>query len=257
MNIDLFTLVAQVFNLIVLLFLLRKFLYLPVLKAVDARREAVEKSLKDAEMQHKKAVAAKQQCEQKMAEIEAEKQKILEKTYAEAEKTAQKLAEEAEQEFRTARLEWQDKLQSERKSFEQSLQALVVEHFKTFATEAVKQMAGVTLSDLIAEKLQEKIRMLPARKKQEFAEAYQVKNVINIRSAHKIAPEKQKILQDFLRQQFNLSEDIKFRFSIDESLVCGLAVQAEEQLISWNLAEYLAEFQNNMNDEVAQLINRG
>ena len=41
MSIDLFTFFAQIFNLLLLLYLLRRFLYLPVLKAVDERQKFI------------------------------------------------------------------------------------------------------------------------------------------------------------------------------------------------------------------------
>ena len=39
MGIDLFTLIAQIINLVILLYLLRRFLYIPVLKAVEQRQQ--------------------------------------------------------------------------------------------------------------------------------------------------------------------------------------------------------------------------
>ena len=54
-----------------------------------------------------------------------------------------------------------------------------------------------------------------------------------------------------------LHHELKFKFEFDKKLVCGVALQADEQLIDWNLAGYMNEFQKNMQNDVQQLINRG
>ena len=192
MSIDFFTFFAQIFNLLLLLYLLRRFLYLPVLKAVDERQKFIERELKKAALSHKAALQMEAECKQKMAEIDTQKQEILAQTRQEA------LA-----------------------------------------------------------KLKEKIESLPVRKKQEFAAAYQNKKQLIIRSAQKILPEQKQIIKEFLQGQFELAEETKFKFEIDKKLVCGVALQADEQLIEWNLAAYLAEFQKNMENDVQQLVNKG
>ena len=79
---------------------------------------------------------------------------------------------------------------------------------------------------------------------------------IGVLSTGKMHKQKQKI-KDFLRAQLELPEETKFKFEFDKKLVCGVALQADEQLIDWNLAGYMNEFQKNMQNDVQQLINRG
>lgn len=257
MSIDLFTLVAQVINLIILLFLLRKFLYLPVLKAVDERQKFIASELNKASSAHRQAQELERICQQKIMEIDVQKQEILGKTQAEAQALSEKLSAEAKAEFVQAKKNWQKRLQTEQKTFDLAIQNLIVEHFRTFATDALKQMADVNLNDLIADKLKEKILALSAVKKEQFAQAYQNKKLIVVQSAKKMTTDNQKNLKKFLMEQFALNDDIKFNFMVNNELVCGIAIQAEEQLIAWNLAGYLEEFQKNMDNEVSQLINRG
>ena len=70
MQIDWWTFAAQIINLIILLFLLRKFLYIPVLKAVDARQKLIADELRKAADEHKKAARLTRECERRTAEIE-------------------------------------------------------------------------------------------------------------------------------------------------------------------------------------------
>ena len=257
MSIDLFTFFAQMFNLLLLLYLLRRFLYLPVLKAVDERQKFIERELKKAASSHKEALRLEAECKQKMAEIDAQKQDILSQTRAEAAVLAEKLANEAKAQFEADKSQWKQRLAGEQKTFELAMQNLIWEHFNKLADGALKQMADVSLNDLMIDKLKEKISAWPVRKKQEFAAAYQNKKQLFVRSAQKISAEQKQKVKDFLRVQLELPEDTKFKFEVDKKLVCGVALQADEQLIDWNLASYMNEFQKNMQNDVQQLINRG
>lgn len=68
-------LAAQVVNFFILLFILKKFLYRPVLKVLDERKKRIEHSLKNAE-----------EIEKKLLATEEEKGRILMKANEEAEK---------------------------------------------------------------------------------------------------------------------------------------------------------------------------
>lgn len=68
-------LIAQVVNFTILLFLLQKFLYKPILKVLEERKAKVAKSLQDAE-----------EIEKRLDQIAAEQEKILDKARTEAAK---------------------------------------------------------------------------------------------------------------------------------------------------------------------------
>ena len=59
MKINWFTVAAQVLNFLVLVWLLKRFLYKPILKAIDDREKMIAAQIKDAD--DKEAVAAKEQ----------------------------------------------------------------------------------------------------------------------------------------------------------------------------------------------------
>ncbi len=49
MKINWFTLIAQVINFIILMWLLKRYLYKPILKAIDERENKIKAQLNDAE----------------------------------------------------------------------------------------------------------------------------------------------------------------------------------------------------------------
>ncbi|MBI2040354.1 F0F1 ATP synthase subunit B [Candidatus Microgenomates bacterium] len=78
-------LAAQVVNFLILLFILKKFLYGPILKLLNERKKRIEDSLKNAE-----------EIERKLLLTEEEKEKILAKTALEAQKLMDETKKEIE-----------------------------------------------------------------------------------------------------------------------------------------------------------------
>lgn len=257
MSIDWFTFIAQIFNLLILLFLLRKFLYLPVLKAVEIRQKLIADELKNAEQSRLKAQKAEEKCLQKAQEIEREKQQILADVQREAEKLAADLREQAENQYHQSQAEWRERLKGEQKSFDAAIQKLTVEHFNRFAEKAMKQMANADLNDWIIKQFADKIKNLPADEKIKLRENFCSQKTLRIETADEMSAERKKQTEDLLRAECGLSDGIKFQYRVDENLLGGIIVQGGEYMVEWSLKSYLQEFKQAMSDEVSRLINRG
>lgn len=77
-------LLAQIVNFFVLLWVLKKFAYKPVLEVLEERKDKIEKGLKDAEKSQKK-----------LTEIEEKEKKVLKKARQEAQRIIGKAEEQA------------------------------------------------------------------------------------------------------------------------------------------------------------------
>lgn len=98
LGIDWRLLIAQLINFTILLAVLYKFLYKPVLKLLHERSARIEEGLKNAEAVEIKLRAAAEAYEAKLREAHSEAQKILEQTQKEAEKMRAELSVKAQKE---------------------------------------------------------------------------------------------------------------------------------------------------------------
>lgn len=73
------TFFAQILNFIILLFILAKFAYKPLMKVLDARRERVTNDLETAEKTRTEAEALKNQYSRQLSEARSEATAIVEK----------------------------------------------------------------------------------------------------------------------------------------------------------------------------------
>lgn len=98
MRFDWWTLALQAVNFAILVWLLQRFLYKPVLRLIDARRAAIEKQYQEAHDAQTKAEAVQAKAEQDRAAIATERLALLKAAEAEAEQAAKTRRARAEKE---------------------------------------------------------------------------------------------------------------------------------------------------------------
>ena len=93
------TIVAVIINFLVLVYLLNRFLFKPVLKTLDERRAKIGETLDQADTRLKEASTLQKEYEEKLREARRESQQILEETREEAEKLRNELKRKTEKEI--------------------------------------------------------------------------------------------------------------------------------------------------------------
>lgn len=95
LGIDWKLLIAQIINFLVLLFVLYRFAYKPVLAMLEKRTKKIEKGLKDAEEAKKQLEAGRKKQAEILRKTRAEAKSIVEKAYIQAERGKSEIAAEA------------------------------------------------------------------------------------------------------------------------------------------------------------------
>jgi F-type H+-transporting ATPase subunit b len=88
-------LLAQIVNFAIVLFVLYKFAYGPILKTLNDRTKKIEKGLRDAEETQKKLQEMTQKEKEMLANAKKEAQEIIKKSEEEAKKNAEMIVAEA------------------------------------------------------------------------------------------------------------------------------------------------------------------
>lgn len=97
LGIDWKLLVAQIINFLILLFLLRKFLYAPILKMLDKRKASIERGIGDSEEAETKLAKCNEQCKKISQEAIKESENIVASAKKLADAEAKKIVALAEE----------------------------------------------------------------------------------------------------------------------------------------------------------------
>jgi len=251
MLIDWFTVGAQTLNFLILVWLMKRYLYQPVLHAIDAREKRIKAELADADT--RKAEAAKQydEFQQKNAEFDKERAAMLGKATDEAKAEGQSLLEEARKAADALSAQRKELLQSDARNLNESVSRRAQEEIFAIARKTLMDLGGISLEQRVSEVFAGQVRALNGTDKDKLSEA--IKNSAEparIRSAFELPPEQQAALQNAINETF--SADIPLRFETAPDIVSGIELSASGQKVAWSIADYL----NTLEQGIAELLKK-
>ncbi len=251
MEIDLFTFIAQILNFLILVLLLRHFLYKRVVRAMDEREEKIKSRLSEAEEKQKIADQEADTYRQKQEELEEEKKDILKETKQKAEDRKKELLEDARREVDESREKWRESLSRQKESFISGLREKTGRQIYRVVGKVLKDLADQELEDRIMAAFIRRIENLDEDRKKELRSSLEDSSGrITVTSAFEIDSGRRDDLRKAAQQLFG--KEVKTEFERDDELVCGLELHARDQVIAWSVGSYLSELEERISREMGE-----
>lgn len=250
MQIDWFTLVAQLFNFLVLVWLLKRFLYQPILDAIDAREQGIAQTLHEAAITQQQASAERDKLAASNAALDAQSAALLEQARAAATTERQQLVQEAHVEAEAlAQRRRQDQLQ-ELQQLHAEIYRLTLSEVFALARKLLSDLANSTLEQSVVEAFIAQLQVMPEEPRKELARALTSGQAGGlIRSAFPLDAALQTRLQESVDAW--AGAQIPLQFKTDEQLICGLELSAKGLHSTWNIATYLEELQASLTEQLS------
>ncbi|MEA5510144.1 F0F1 ATP synthase subunit B [Crocosphaera sp. UHCC 0190] len=248
MLIDPFTTVAQIINFIILLFLLKRFLYRPILQAMKQREQRIFDSLKEAETKSEIAQKEAEKYRKKQQEWEFNKQNRFDMLKQEIEAEKQSIMARKQEEIESLRAQWYEQLKQEKQTFLEELSQQVNQQVIKIARQALENLANVSLEEQIIAKFIEGLPDLTEQQRQAHPLGKTENQTFTIRSNFPINLEQQEQLIKALQKQFEQDIDVKFNTTSDS--ICGIELLNHGYRISWHLDHYLDELEAKMSQSL-------
>ncbi len=113
MRIDWLTVGAQIFNFLVLVFLLKRFLYAPVVEAMAAREKRITDRLRLAAEREDLARARERELQEKLADIDAQRERMRTDMREEVDAERKRMLDALRDDFAAQRARWTGELERE------------------------------------------------------------------------------------------------------------------------------------------------
>jgi F-type H+-transporting ATPase subunit b len=237
--IDWFTVVAQAVNFLILVWLLKRFLYKPVLNAIDERERGIAVQLAQAEAKKAEAQKERDDFQHKNEAFDQERAALLKKATDEANVERQRLLEEARKDADALRAKRQEALRNEQRNLSQEISRWTQKEVFAITRKTLTDLAGASLEERIAAVFVQRLRALPGSAKEQLATALKASTQpICVRSALDLPAEQHAAIQNALNETF--SADIHIQFETVPELVSGIELSANGQKVAWSIADYLA-----------------
>jgi len=233
--IDWFTVVAQGINFLVLVFLLQRFLYKPILRALDEREAAIALSLSEAEEVKTNAEAERDKFSQKNRQFDEEHARMLAEAKAEAKEERERLIAEA----RTAASAHRELLTKQINGEFAGIRDSIVQRTQ----EEVFRTSRKVLKDLASESLESRIVAAFLEKLQELDDAERARlsagtsdDPAVVRSAFELEDELKEKVQSEIQ---SLVGQVQVEFLTSSDLIGGIEFTVHGQKVAWSIGDYM------------------
>lgn len=227
MHIDWFTVGAQALNFLVLMWLLKRFLYKPILNAIAAREKHIEEQLSSAANKEAKAQQEQEEFKQKNDAFDKEKMKLMGEAKGEADAMRTKLLKAAEDDAESLRSKKKDALQNELDDLSADILKQTKERVFALSSKVLGDLADTTLEERMIAVFITRLRALSDKEKAAFASDSAV-----ITSAFSLSPSQQKALKAEIKAG-------TLKFKVAPELLSGIELSAGGHKLAWSISDYL------------------
>jgi F-type H+-transporting ATPase subunit b len=247
MLIDWFTVVAQVVNFLILVWLLKRFLYRPILNAIDAREKRIELALLDADAKKAEAEQEREVFQHKNGEFDQQRAALLDQARDEAKAERLRLLDEARQAADVLIAKRQEAQRIDARNLSQAISHRTRQEVFAIARKALTDLAGISLEERMCEVFARRVREMDDRTKAGFAIALKSAALKSasapaiVRSAFDLPAEQRAAIQSAVNETF--AGEIHLRFETEPDLVSGIELATDGQKMAWSIADYLVSME--------------
>lgn len=247
MLIDWFTVIAQVINFLILVWLLKRFLYKPILDAIDAREARVAKELADADAKRAEAQQARDTFQNKNEAFEQQRAALMHQATEEAKTERLRLLDEARQAADALRTKQQDAQRNDAHHLNQAISRRAQQEVFAIARKTLTDLAGASLEERMGEVFIRRLREMDEQGKKGLGISLKkATEPALIRSAFDLPEAQRAAIQNALNESF--SADIPIRFETAPDLVSGIELTTNGQKVAWSIADYLLSLERSVDE---------
>ncbi len=248
MSVNWFTVIAQVLNFLILVWLLKRYLYKPILKAIDERETKIKSQIEDAEKKEADAKKEREDFAKKNEDFEKQKKELMDKALEEVKTKRESLLDTAKKDAEELRIKIEELVKEEQEHLGEEISHRAKTEVFSIAEKMMKDLADTSLEYKIVTVFVERLKNLGDEENKKLVDAFNhSKEDILIQSAFELQPSQQTEIEAVLNKI--LQEKLSFQFKTDPELISGIELNANGYKVSWSISEYLSSVKKAI-DEV-------
>ena len=243
MEINWFTVIAQIVNFLILVWLLKRFLYKPVLDAIDERKKKIASQLHDAATNKAEAKKEQEVFRQKNEDFDKERATKMDKAREEVNSEKERLFEEVRAESTIMRSKYDALLKQQKRELADTLKRKTKNAVFDIVGKTLADLANVNLEEQIVNVFINRIKDLDDENKTKLNKALNNNHrSISIKSAFELSEISKKELEKAI-ENIN-GQPNNFKYLLEPQLVSGIEINTESYQLAWNIDSYLDALKN-------------
>lgn len=242
--------------LLILVALLKHFLYDRIIRAMDNREQKIQSTLEEAENKRKEADNEAESYRRKNEEVKEKRDQMLAEAREEADRRLKELTRDAREQVDQSRLRWQESLEKEKSAFLQDLKQLAAREVYALSRKALKDMAEADLEERMAEVFVSKLKELKKEDKDALRQAIEEEeNKAVVRSHFEISTAGRQKITKAVREE--IAESAEITYDTDPDMIMGVEFKVRGEKVVWTIREYLMELEERAKSAIENETRKG
>ncbi|WP_346911117.1 hypothetical protein [uncultured Roseibium sp.] len=247
MELDWLTIAAQIANFLVLIWLLQRFLYAPITRAMAKREARIEERLADARKQRQEAEQEAKALRERQQDLDARAEEVLAEARQEAEALKDRLEQDLRKEFDEKRSNWQEHLEEEKTELVRQLRKRMADQVVKVVRRTLSDFANTDLATQIAKEFARRMETLAEDNKTRLrAAASRPDSEAVIECGIDLPADARSLIAQAVHD--NLGTNIEFDYRTDEDVVLGIRLTLGEEIVEWSAGSYLKKLDDLVRD---------
>jgi len=247
MLIDWFTVIAQVVNFLILVWLMKRFLYKPILDAIDEREKRIAMELANADKKMAEAQKESDAFNHKNKEFDDQRAALMSKATDEALAERKRLFDEARKAADDLSAKRLETLRNDARSLNQAISRRTMQEVFAITRKVLTDLATTSLEERLGEVFTRRLKEMDSQAKEGLAGALKTtSDPALVRSAFDLPAEQRATIQNALNETF--SAEIHVRFETAPDLISGIELTTNGQKVAWSISDYLVTMEKGVEE---------
>jgi F-type H+-transporting ATPase subunit b len=242
MKVNIWTLVFQVINFFVLVYILKRVLYIPIKEIMEKRRKAIAKSSSEAEEIKKEAAAALEQYRLELQNLKERRQELMDKMEKEAAAEREKILKNAEEEAQKLLEKRLAALAIEKKRNDAELTDKALDLVESFSVMLLKDISNEDMHKAVFERLKADIPRIAGELRETGTHDETI--TAELISAYPLSEKETDELRNRLASGVN--KEVTLATSVEAELISGAKLKSSGRTYDFSLRGQISAFKDRI-----------
>jgi F-type H+-transporting ATPase subunit b len=251
MRIDWTVVLFQVLNFCIVVLILRRYLFRPVLGAMERRNKAIRDKLSGAEKLNKEAEAEKVALETARVVLEDSVGRVVEDAKRDAARKKDEMLDAFRADMLLRREAFEKQAAGERDALRKSMAAVAGKAIVRTVAGALSDLANAKVEDALLENFVARLENGKVEKLRELRELYAENRKVSVFSSFRIGDAMRKKIGRCLAALLGARKVEKLAFKVDSRILCGIEVICGSLSVSFGMDAYIESLSRNLDAALA------
>lgn len=237
MSIDWFTTGAQIINFLILVWLLKKLLFKPIIGVMEHREQGLTSRLQQAETEMSKAELLKQEYEKHLEQLRIEKGQVLSQAKQQAETEKAEILQQLNDELQQKKNQFDAELRKQQQQLQPLISQTIAEKSLSLSRKTLASLADQDLEQRIIVHFLRYLSNLPNDEQTKIKQSLKDGSSVILTAFKPNIEMRQHLLTWF----DDFAPGAKLKFEQRDYLLSGIALEVGGRSWEWNVDRFLSE----------------